>query len=94
MGSILVRSDLEHAWQRLRRDLLVFALVSFAAAGVAYLLVGSEGQAWSWSDLAVVSVLSLPIFALLFPLVWGLYHGLNISAAPAIARERRRTSWW
>ncbi len=81
----------------------------FAALAVAYALAGSADRSWSWIDLAVVTLLSLPIVALLFPLVWGLYIGLNISTAPAIAgvivlllvllvptfdMAQQRNGWW
>jgi len=57
----------------------------FAILVVAYLLAGDDRPASAWGDLAVVAVLSLPIVGLLFPLVWGLYVGLNITSAPIIA---------
>lgn len=60
--------------------LLLWPLV-FAVGALRYRLSRAEGEPADGSDLTVVAVLSAPVVLLLFPLVWTLFIGLNISAA-------------
>jgi hypothetical protein len=57
----------------------------FAVGAVRHLLSGSAERVLGGDDLVVLGVLSAPVVLVLFPLVWTIYVGLNISVAPIIA---------
>lgn len=57
----------------------------FAVGAVRHLISGSAGRVLGGDDLVVLGVLGAPVVLILFPLVWTVYIGLNISVAPIIA---------
>jgi len=57
----------------------------FAVGAVRHLLSSSAERVLGGDDLVVLGVLGAPVVLVLFPLVWTIYVGLNISVAPIIA---------
>ncbi|MCH7826119.1 MAG: M28 family peptidase [Acidobacteria bacterium] len=57
----------------------------FAIEATRQLLKRTEERPFDGADLAVFAVLAAPVILILFPLVWIVYVGLNISVAPLLA---------
>jgi len=57
----------------------------FAMAALRYLLSLPPDRPAGPAELAIVSLLAIPVFLLQVPLVWAVYVGLGIAAAPLLA---------
>ena len=57
----------------------------FAIGATRLLLKQTEGRPFDGADLAAFAVVAAPVVFILFPLIWTVYIGLNISFAPILA---------